>query len=109
VKQANHPNNPDHPQQPQIIQQQIAAPLAYSIPEAMKAASVGRSKLYDAIASGELRARKLGSKNLILHDDLRHWLEGLPFADASTVHHDNDAEPVAADAKPQKSRPAVRR
>jgi excisionase family DNA binding protein len=53
-------------------------PLAFSIEQACAAAGVGRSKLYLAVQSGDLRARKLGKKTLILRDDLRAWLESLP-------------------------------
>jgi excisionase family DNA binding protein len=54
------------------------APMAFTIPEACKISKVGRSKLYIAIQTGALRARKLGKKTLILPDDLRAWLESLP-------------------------------
>ena len=46
------------------------AQMAFSIPAACKVAGVGRSRLYEAIASGALRARKNGAKNLILRADL---------------------------------------
>jgi excisionase family DNA binding protein len=49
--------------------------LAFSIPAACKASGVGRSKIYEAIQSGALRARKNGAKNLILRADLERWLE----------------------------------
>jgi excisionase family DNA binding protein len=54
------------------------AQMAFSIPAACKVAGVGRSRLYEAIASGALRARKNGAKNLILRADLERWLESLP-------------------------------
>jgi excisionase family DNA binding protein len=57
--------------------------LAYSIPAACKAAGVGRTKIYEALASGALRARKNGAKNLILRADLEHWLEALPTEKAA--------------------------
>jgi excisionase family DNA binding protein len=59
-------------------QLQPLAPMAFTIPEACKVSGVGRSKLYEAIASGALRARKNGAKNLILREDLQRWLESLP-------------------------------
>jgi excisionase family DNA binding protein len=52
--------------------------LAYSPREATEAASVGKTRLYAAIASGALKSRKLGRKRLILRDDLQSWLKELP-------------------------------
>jgi excisionase family DNA binding protein len=52
--------------------------LAYSILEACEAARVGRTNLYEALRSGQLRAVKRGKRTLILADDLREWLESLP-------------------------------
>jgi excisionase family DNA binding protein len=64
---------------------QHLAPMAYSIPDACIVAGVGRSRMYEAIASGALRARKNGTKNLILRDDLLRWLESLPTAESPAV------------------------
>jgi excisionase family DNA binding protein len=53
-------------------------PIAYSIAEACAAARAGRTALYEAIRSGQLRAVKRNRKTLILVDDLRRWLESHP-------------------------------
>lgn len=52
--------------------------LAYSVSEACAAARAGRTALYEAIRSGELRAVKRGRRTLILKEDLIRWLANLP-------------------------------
>ena len=51
--------------------------------EACRLTGIGRTKLYDEIREGRLKARKLGSRTLILADDLAAWLQNLPPAHAS--------------------------
>jgi excisionase family DNA binding protein len=55
-----------------------SAQLGLSIEQAAKVSSVGRSKLYEEISNGRLRARKLGRRTVILMADLEVWMEGLP-------------------------------
>jgi excisionase family DNA binding protein len=52
--------------------------IGLSVVEAARAAGVGRSTLYGALAKGELQARKLGTRTIILEADLRVWLASLP-------------------------------
>ena len=51
-------------------------PLAYSINEASRATSLGRTRLYQLIASGELKAIKIGNRTLIPAHALHKLLEG---------------------------------
>jgi excisionase family DNA binding protein len=51
-----------------------------SISEACAVAGIGRTKIYQAITDGSLKARKCGKRTLILRDELRHFLASLPGA-----------------------------
>jgi excisionase family DNA binding protein len=50
--------------------------LAYAVDRAARAAGIGRTKLYEAIARGELPSVKIGKRRLVLAEDLRRWLQG---------------------------------
>jgi excisionase family DNA binding protein len=56
------------------------SPLALGIAEAATVAGIGRTTLYAAISGGELQARKVGKRTLILHKDLLDWLNSRPSA-----------------------------
>jgi excisionase family DNA binding protein len=49
-----------------------------SISEACAFAGIGRTKIYQAISEGSLKARKCGKRTLILRDELRQFLASLP-------------------------------
>lgn len=53
-------------------------PLAYTVERALSACGIGRTKFYEEIAAGRLKARKVGGRTLVLASDLRAWLEALP-------------------------------
>lgn len=84
------------------LEPQYLTPLALTIAEACQVARVGRSNLGIAIQGGALRARKLGTKTLILRSDLLAWLEGLPLA--STSDANTGKTPAPADASSPKRR-----
>jgi len=50
-------------------------PLAVRIPEAMRLTGIGRSKLYELMASGAVETAKIGSCTLITFASLRQLIE----------------------------------
>lgn len=52
--------------------------LAYTILELVRYTGAGRSKIYEELAAGRLKARKLGKRTLVLHGDAMAWLQSLP-------------------------------
>jgi excisionase family DNA binding protein len=49
-------------------------PLAVSPGEAARLAGLGRTTIYDALGSGDLKSVKIGKRRLITIDALRAWL-----------------------------------
>jgi len=48
-----------------------------SINEVCTVTGLGRTKVYEAINSGSLKARKLGKRTIVLQDDLASFLTSL--------------------------------
>ena len=61
--------------------------LAYSISDACKLSSVGRTTLYGAIKRGDLTTRKIGRRTLVPADALAAWLENLPINQRARSQH----------------------
>jgi excisionase family DNA binding protein len=53
-----------------------------SIAEACNVAGIGRTKIYQAITQGQLKARKFGKRTLVLRSELQHFLDNLPVVPA---------------------------
>lgn len=51
--------------------------VALSIQEVQSATGLGRTKIYQLAKSGELKARKIGKRTIILRDDLEAFLNSL--------------------------------
>jgi len=51
-------------------------PLAYSIADAVRVSSIGRTRIYSLINEGRLEARKIGKRTLIPAASLRRLIEG---------------------------------
>lgn len=51
-------------------------PIAYSVADACRVSSLGRTRLYQLIGEGQLEARKIGKRTLIPAASLRALIEG---------------------------------
>jgi excisionase family DNA binding protein len=49
----------------------------YSIIDVINATRMGRTKIYQLINNGKLKAKKVGKRTVILENDLRDFLEKL--------------------------------
>ena len=52
--------------------------LSYTVPEYIAASGLGRSKIYEEIAAGHLKAVKCGTRTLIPADAGREYIDNLP-------------------------------
>jgi len=48
----------------------LNTPLAYSIVDAARALSIGKTKLYELVNQKEIGTIKIGSRTLVPHDEL---------------------------------------
>ena len=63
---------------------------AFSVHEFCEWAGIGRTKAFEQIAAGRLRASKIGKRTLIRITDAEAWLESLPSTNAAqAAHHAN--------------------
>ena len=60
--------------------------LAYTPREACEALRIGRTKLYELFANGDLKAVALGGKTLIPRDALENFMASLPAIHVKRTH-----------------------
>lgn len=61
------------------FQTQTLHPIAVSPSEAARLSGVGRTTLYAALSSGELKSIKIGTRRLITVEAIREWLKRNEF------------------------------
>ncbi|AEP10755.1 helix-turn-helix domain-containing protein [Micavibrio aeruginosavorus] len=52
--------------------------MLLTVPEACQTLKIGRTRLYEILANGEIKARKSGKKTLIEKSELERWVSTLP-------------------------------
>lgn len=62
----------------ETIKTETVPKVAYSISELTAVVPVCRTRIYEELKIGRLKARKSGKRTLILADDLTEWLRVLP-------------------------------
>ena len=66
-----------------VEQRRRALQRAMSIAEFCERYGPGRTKTYEELKSGRLRARKIGKRTIITEDDAEDWLLRLPVIGAA--------------------------
>jgi hypothetical protein len=52
--------------------------VAHTLPDFCDRYGIGRTKAYDEINAGRLKARKVGKRTLVTEADAKAWLDSLP-------------------------------
>lgn len=60
--------------------------VVYPLPEFLTAFGVSRRKVYEALNSGQLKARKNGKRTMIIAADALAWLDSLPAYEPRDRH-----------------------
>ncbi|MFA5593249.1 MAG: helix-turn-helix domain-containing protein [Micavibrio sp.] len=64
-------------------------PICYTVEQACAATGIGKTKLYEALDSGVLPAKKWGKRTLILKSELQRYLSNLEaYAPQTGGQHD---------------------
>jgi len=52
--------------------------MSYTLDEAVKLTGLGKTRLYEELKAGRLKAVKIGRRTLVPHSNLQEWLKSLP-------------------------------
>jgi excisionase family DNA binding protein len=63
-----------------VVSRESVHPFAFSVTEACKRSSLGRTTFYKLLKSGKITAHKCGSRTIVLWDELEQALKCLPRA-----------------------------
>ena len=69
----------------------MTIPLAYSIEAASDAASISKTRIFEAIRNKELTARKAGKATIIESVELQRWIRSLPTRGAQSITSETEA------------------
>ena len=61
--------------------EKFVIPYAHSIDDACKMIGIKKSMMYELVAKGEIKAKKIGARTVIPDESLREYLAGLPDAE----------------------------
>ena len=67
------------------MEQKMRQRLASSIDDLSEETGLGRTKIYEEIKAGKLRAVKCGGRTLVLHEDRERWLSRLKPMEAANA------------------------
>jgi excisionase family DNA binding protein len=68
--------------EPEVERQRRGLQRAMSIDEFCSRYGPGRTKVYQELKSGRLRARKIGTRTVITEEDAETWLQHLPVIES---------------------------
>ncbi len=58
-------------------QKSMQTPICYTVDQACTVTGIGKTKIYEALDSGLLPAKKWGKRTIILKTDLQKFINGL--------------------------------
>jgi excisionase family DNA binding protein len=65
----------------------MTRPLAYRVDDAAALLGIGKSKVWELIGSGRLKARRIDGATIILHSELELFLSDTPLVELKNSAH----------------------